>query len=303
MQIYFIFVNKKMKKVFISGQSGFIGTHLSNILKAKGYEVVAVDRRAFKMNAADFLSFMEGADIVINLAGAPIIKRWTKAYKNELIASRIFTTRKLAQAIDYLEKKPLLFISVSAVGIYDDKGIKTEQSDIYGHNFLSKLCIDWEAEATLTDARTQVAVCRMGIVIGENGGAMKSLLPFFKMGLGGKIGNGSQMLSWIQIEDVINAFMYIIEGNVGGTFNFTAPQPVTNKAFTKALAAVLNKPAFLPIPTFALRLIYGEGASVLTGGQDVRPKNLEDIGYKFTYPDIDSALTCIIHKKQTKRCI
>lgn len=279
-----------MKKVYISGQSGFVGTHLSEYLTAKGYEVIPIDRKAFQMTGTNFLDFISEASVIINLAGAPIIKRWTKAYKKELMASRIFTTRKLAQAISLMSPKPEFFLSVSAVGIYNDKGRKTEESIIEADTFLTNLCVDWESEALAAASHTKLAICRMGIVLGKDGGMLKTVLPIFKNGFGGTINHGRQFLSWVHIDDVIAAIDFIIENKKEGVFNFTAPNPVTNRTFTKTLATALKKPAFLPVPGFMLKLIYGDGASILLNGQEVYPEKLLKNGFEFKYPKLNEAL-------------
>ncbi len=280
-----------MKNIIISGATGFIGSHLSQHLKTKGFNVVPISRKEFKMQPKAFLDFLSGADAVINLAGAPIVKRWTKKYKNELIASRLFTTRKLAQSIALMPDKPAIFISVSAVGIYDDKGIKKENDNITAEHFLSRLCVDWEHEALAAAAHTKVAICRMGLVLGHNGGLVKKLMPVFKKGLGGPIGSGKQVLSWIHIEDVVQAFVHVLENKLDGVINFTAPYPVSNKEFTKAFARVLKKPAFFMVPSFLLRMVFGEAAFVLTHGQNVYPQRLIESAYEFQFAHIDNALS------------
>ncbi|MDD3876782.1 MAG: TIGR01777 family oxidoreductase [Bacteroidales bacterium] len=278
------------KKIFISGQNGLIGTSLSNALKDKGYDVTAIDRNAFKMEAGHFLSFIESADIIINLAGAPIIRRWTNKYKDELFNSRVLTTRKLVNAIQLMGKKPAQFISVSAVGIYNDVGIKTEDSDTATNSFLSQLSLAWEYEASLASTYTLTAICRMGVVLSKNGGALKTMMPLFKVGLGGKIAKGTQIMSWIHIDDVVRALLFLIEHKLSGVYNFTAPNPVNNSDFTSALAKTLKTPAFFTVPEFVLKVVYGEGAVVLTQGQHVLPQNLTDKGFKFNYPTIKQAL-------------
>jgi len=283
-----------MKKVYISGMSGFIGSHLSSFLKAKGFDVRALSRNDFMLDDVDFQNKIQDADIVINLAGAPINNRWSEKYKKELLNSRILPTAKIAQAVISNKHKPELFISNSAIGIYDDTGMQNEDSEINATDFLKKLCIQWEEEAFKAAPYTDVTICRLGVVLSKDGGALKKMLTPFKFGLGGKIGNGKQAFSWIHMEDLLNAYFFIIDKHLTGIFNLTAPQPINNESFTKTLSKTINRSAFLPIPAFALNLLHGEGSIVLIKGQHVVPKNLICKSFKFKFNDIESALNDLV---------
>jgi len=279
-----------MKIVYISGINGLIGSRLNKFLSEKEFDVRAIERKDFAATDSVFEKKLNDADIIINLAGAPISKRWTKKNKQELINSRILTTRKIANAIINNSHKPSLFISNSAVGIYDEEGRQNEDSKVNPDDFLKELCINWENEALKASSFTNVAICRLGVVLDKNGGALKKMIFPFKLGLGGKIGNGNQTLSWIHISDLLKAYLFIIDNSFNGVYNFTAPQPITNKNLTKILAKQLNTNSFLTVPAFILKIIYGDGAMVITHGQNVFPENLMKKGFCFIYPDFNSAI-------------
>jgi len=286
-----------MKTVAIAGASGFVGTHLTKFLTHFGYEVSKITREELANNEL-LISKFNKTDIVINLSGANIIHRWNDAYKKELYSSRIDTTQKIVYAIKNAEHKPKVLISTSAVGIYSNKKVNSEENFEYGTNFLATLCKTWEEEAFKATEDTRVAIFRFGIVLGKNGGALQSMLLPFKFGLGGTIGDGSQYFSFIHIEDLKNAFKFIIENeNLNGAFNLGASVPTTNKGLTKALGKTLNRPTFLPVPQFALKLLYGEGATVLTDGQSMIPKRLEDNGFNFEFKTIESAIENLLGEK------
>lgn len=267
-------------KIAISGASGFVGTALSKSFD----DVVTISRSDFEKGN---LKKIKDCDIVINLAGAPIIKRWSDTYKKELYSSRIDTTKALVNAIKDSSVK--YFISTSAVGFYpEDKPCDEQVCSDGGDDFLANLCKDWEAEANKCSVDT--AIVRFGIVLDKNGGALAQMHTPFSMGLGGPIGDGKSWFSWIDLEDLVAIFHFLIDNKFSGTFNATAPNPVINKDFTKSFAKVLHKPAFLPLPKFALQAIYSEGATVLTGSKRVYPKMLMSKGFEFKYKTIDECL-------------
>ena len=239
----------------------------------------------------DFLEKVKDFDAIINLVGAPIIKRWSKSYKIEIYNSRILTTRKLVNAVTMMPIKPGIFLSVSATGIYPDGGSFTEKDIGYSNEFLGKICQDWENEVKCLDSLCRCVIYRLGVVLDAKSGALTHMLPFFRAGLGGKIGSGNQPFSWIHIDDLVTAFIFALENcEIRGIYNLTSPKPVTNKVYTKALAKVLKRPAVFCIPVFALKLIFGEAASVLTAGQEVLPMRLQEAGFHFQYPSIENAL-------------
>ena len=241
---------------------------------------------------------LKNASIVINLAGAPIIKRWTEEYKKVIFYSRIKTTTNLIYAMDM--ESTQLFISASAVGIYSDKGEHTESNFNYAGDYLAYVCKEWEAEANRLSEKVRTVIFRFGVVLGK-GGALHKMLPLFRLGMGGVIGSGKQPYSWVHIKDVLGAFSFVMEHTAcKGIYNLTAPHPVTNRIFTHALAKTLKRGAFLPVPSFALKMIYGEGASVLISGQTVYPEHLMKDGYSFQFPEIEGALDHIIHHNEEK---
>jgi uncharacterized protein len=279
------------KTIAISGATGLIGSHLTKHFKSKRWEVIPMGRKDFGGTPEALAEKIGKADVVINLAGAPIIKRWTKQHKEEIYNSRILTTRKLVQAIELVKNKPDLMISVSGVSIYDQECVQDEYSNQFAGDFLSKVCIDWEAEAEKISLPTRLAIIRLGIVLAREGGALKTMLPFFKLGIGGKIATGRQPFSWIHAADVVNAIEFIIQDPENkGVFNFVAPGLINNRQFTVALGKAVKRPAFLFVPSFALRLLYGEASVTLTRGQKVVPMRLEKAAYDFKFKEINGAL-------------
>ena len=266
-------------KVAITGASGFVGSHLSDTFN----DFVNIYRNDTE---DEILKKLEGVDVVFNLAGAPIIKRWSEAYKKVLISSRIETTRRLVNAINKSDVKQL--ISTSAIGAYPDGVTCDESFSGYGSDFLASLTEAWEAEANRCNKPT--AIIRFGVILGADGGALAQMLTPFKLGLGGIIGNGQMMMSWIDIDDLIGIYEHLVENKLTGVYNATAPMPVTNYTFTKALGRALHRPTLLPLPEFILRVLFGEGASVLTGSKEVYPKALVESGFRFKYPEIKSSL-------------
>ncbi len=279
-----------MKTIAISGASGFVGSSLKKFLEKDGYEVFAITREILndKQKLHEVISSVK---IVINLAGANILSRWTKEYKELLYSSRIDTTSKIVQAINTTQKRPVFLISTSAVGIYDNKQIHDENG-AFSNDFLSNLCQKWEE--TDKRANTHVAIFRFGIVMGKDGGAFAKMVKPFKFGLGGTIGDGEQAFSFVHIDDLLNAYKFIIENKLAETFNLTAPTPTTNKELTVAIGKALNKPTLLPIPEFILQIIFGEGAKVLTQGQSVVPKKLQDLGFEFKYKNIEQTINSLV---------
>lgn len=282
-------------KIAISGASGFVGQELTKMFISKGDEVIPIKRDVLQ-NIEVLSALIDGCDIVINLSGANIIARWSEEYKKELYTSRIDTTQSLVNAFEKANNKPKLFISTSAVGIYDNQKQYDEEDMEYARDFLGNLCIDWEAEALgANELGIRTAIFRFGIVLGSNGGALKQMLLPFKLGVGGKIGSGEQGFSFIHIEDLKNAYQFIINNeDIDGIYNLTAPVPTTNLGLTKALGKSLRRPTFLPLPEFVLELIFSEGAKVLTDGQQVVPKRLQESGFKFTFETIEDAIEDLV---------
>ena len=270
-------------KVALTGANGFVASYLKN----KFTDYVVIER---KDSEEDILKKLKGVDAVFNLAGAPIIKRWNESYKKVLLSSRIDTTRKVVNAINKSDVKHL--ISTSAIGAYPDGSAFDESFEGYSEDFLGSLTSAWEEEAKRCVKPTTIV--RFGVILGSDGGALAQMLLPFKLGVGGIIGDGKMMTSWIDIEDLVRIYEYVLESNVTGTLNATTPNPVTNYVFTKALGAQLHRPTFFPIPEFVLKLVFGEGSSVLTGSKEVYPKRLLESGFKFNYEDIDSSLAHLL---------
>lgn len=283
-----------MKKMIIVGASGFVGSKLTHAFSKIGYEVTSTTRDDLQ-NIAQLTSKIDTADVVINLAGANIINRWSESYKKLLYNSRIDTTKALIKAFSLAKTKPKTFISTSAVGIYKNNATYDESTSDFANDFLGKLCQDWEREALKAkELGIRVSIFRFGIVLGDGGALAKMLTPF-KLGLGGTIGDGSQSFSFIHIDDLINAYKFIIENErASGIFNITAPKPTTNYGLTKALGKALNRPTLLPIPQFVLNIILSEGAKVLTDGQKAIPNHLLQAGFTFEYKNIEDTINNLV---------
>ncbi|MCL3851376.1 MULTISPECIES: TIGR01777 family oxidoreductase [Parabacteroides] len=279
-------------KIAISGNSGFIGRHLTDFFSDRGNIVVPLKHSMFRLKTDDKLKeALTGCDVVINLAGTTINQRWTSKAKREIKNSRVYTTRRLVSILNEMPVKPKLFISASAVGIYPDKGIYSETSTSEGTGFLADVCIRWEEEAQKLSRDIRLVVARLGVVLSKDGGALPKMLLPFRFFVGGKIASGKQGFSWIHIEDVLNAIQFIIEHeDLSGVVNLVSPQPLTNRAFTRATADVLHRPAWLTIPGKVFRYLYGEGEELLTKGQQAYPARLLSAGYVFRYSDIRLAL-------------
>lgn len=286
-----------MKTVAITGASGFIGNALSTMLGAKGFKIIALERK-YIQDTNKLQEILKDVDIVINLAGANILKRWSQAYKKVLYSSRIDTTKAIIDAMKLMDKKPTLLISTSAVGIYpDDNEAYDESSSKFANSLLSHICQDWETEALKAKEQgVRTVIFRFGVVLGNGGALNKMLLPF-SLGLGGMIGDGMQPFPFIHIEDLKNAYLHIINNKkLNGIFNLVAPQIITNKEFTKTFGKALNRPTFLTVPTFAIKILFGDGAVVLTNGQKVVPKRLLDSGFEFKFATIKETLDNLIGK-------
>lgn len=238
---------------------------------------------------------LEGADAVVHLAGAGIgDSRWSDARKRMLVESRTRSTALLAGALADLDRRPRVLVSASAIGIYGDRGneILTEQSPP-GDDFLASLCVRWEAEeAPAAEAGIRVVWARTGVVLSRQGGALPKLLPLFRLGLGGRFGSGAQWWSWVTLDDEVRAIEWLLENDVRGPVNLTAPNPVTNREFTRILSAVLSRPARLPVPKFGPRLLLGSelADALLFTSARVRPAVLESSGFAFSHSDLEAGL-------------
>jgi len=296
-------------KIIISGASGLIGKRLVEQLQQHGHDVVRLVRRAASTGEIMWdpkagvlsASALEGADAVIHLSGAGIgDKRWTSSYKREILESRTITTNLLATTIANMNRKPSVFLSGSAIGIYGPRGDEQlNEVSTNGTSFLADVCEQWERAAKpASDAGIRTVLLRTGIVLTTKGGALKKQLPLFQLGLGGKFGNGKQWQSWISIDDEVGAIEHLLTANVSGAVNLTAPNPVTNAEFTSTLARVVKRPAFLPIPPFAPKAILGAelADALLFTGQRVIPAALNASGYQFVHPTLEVALRALLKK-------
>lgn len=299
-------------KVLITGGLGFVGTQLSIRLLDKGHQVTVVDHspepHAYMPKDAKYISGdttekgawqkeVERRDAVINLAGASIFKRWNDETKKLIYDSRILTTRNVVEAIP--KEKEMVLCSTSAVGYYGFRGDEElNEEGKPGDDFLASLAADWENEARKAERQgVRVAITRFGIVLGKTGGALGQMIPAFKRFVGGPLGSGKQWFSWIHMEDLLSAFMFVFENQaIHGPVNFCSPNPVRNRDLAKALGKVLWRPSFLTTPGFVLKLVMGEFGSVLLEGQRVIPAKLLKHGFTFQYPEIVGALQEVVGK-------
>jgi len=269
-------------KIALNGASGFVASYL----KEKFTNFIILNRND---SEDEIVQKLQGVDAVFNLAGAPIIKRWSDSYKKVLLQSRIKTTQKLVNAINRSQIKH--FISTSAIGAYPD-GKFDENYEGYNDDFLGSLTQQWEEEASRCNKTT--TIIRFGVILGSDGGALQEMLLPFKLGVGGIIGDGKMMTSWIDIDDLVSMYEYVLERKLTGIFNATAPNPISNFEFTKALGAQIKRPTIFPLPLFVLKLLFGEGATVLTASKEIYPKRLLESGFEFKYPNIQASLAHLL---------
>jgi hypothetical protein len=295
-------IEKHTMKIAVTGGTGFLGHHLASNLSALGHQIVLVQRSDIRAGSDRISKLIKSSDVLINLAGSPVIKRWTSSNKNEMLSSRLNTTNILVAALEQLSptERPFLFLSASAIGIYDSSHVHNEGSANFADNFLATVCKKWEAclePLKKTDIR--ICVMRIGVVLGKEGGILKQLLTIFKIGFGGKIGSGRQAFSFIHYRDFCDAVSFLISNNkCSGVFNLTAPEYSTNARFTKILAAACHRPAIFTVPEIALKLVYGKAAVAMIQGQSVYPQHLLDCGFTFQFPDLNSAILDILPAKE-----
>jgi len=284
-------------KVALSGGGGFVGRHLQGFLRSRGVELVLISRSKIYGGGDVLASALSGADVVIHLSGAAVVGRWTAAYRRKIYDSRIVTTRNMVEAMSLMDVKPQLFLCASAVGIYPSDGVHTEESAHLAGGFLGEVCRDWEQEAMRAKVFTRVVSLRFGTILGINGGALKRMMLPFRLGLGGRIGTGLQMMSWVHVDDVVRAVWHVISRPaIFGAVHVTAPNPVSNREFTRLLAMALRRPALFTVPVFVLKMLYGDGASVVTEGQVVLPERLQQSGFQFMYATLSDALNALVRK-------
>ncbi|MDE3149756.1 MAG: TIGR01777 family oxidoreductase [Acidobacteriota bacterium] len=294
----------------LSGASGMLGSALRDAFAARRLETLQLVRRAprapseVEWNPAAAAAIpnpepLEGITAAIHLSGSNLAAhRWTAAYKREMLASRVDSTRVLARLLAGLRRPPRTLLVASATGIYGDRGDEIlDESSATGTGFLAQLCQDWEAAARpAVEAGIRVAHLRFGVVLGPGTGALARMVPIFRLGLGGRLGNGRQWMSWIGLADLVAAILFILENPaLAGPVNLTAPNPVTNAGFTRALIRALHRPAILPAPAFALRLVLGPMArEALLASARVQPARLIEAGFRFSQPIVEEALAAAL---------
>ncbi len=293
-------------KMTLTGATGFLGSALTAQLRTDGQELRILSRNPrgrpgyFAWNPVAGRppeASLAGADAVIHLAGEPVAQRWSPAVKAAIRSSRVDGTRHLVEALTTLSPRPQVLVCASATGYYGDRGaeVLTEQSKP-GRGFLPDTCKEWESTADLARALgIRVVKLRTGVVLGRGGGALAKMLPPFRAGIGGPLAGGGQWMSWIHVQDMVRLIGWaVLNQGVAGPVNCVSPNPVTNKDFTRILAAGLHRPAFFPVPGFALKMLYGEMASVLTESQRVIPQAALDLGFRFQRPELGEALSDLL---------
>lgn len=303
-------------KVLVTGATGFVGKILVRQLVQGGHEVVILTRNvanaALNLGSKNCKYFLwsdtnqappaeafVNIDGVINLLGESIAdKKWDDAQKRKIHDSRVNGTTQLVKTISTLSHKPKVFVSTSAVGIYGNREDEdVTESSKEGNDFLATVCKDWEDAAMKAQAfASRVVIIRVGVVLGRGGGALKKMLPIFKLGGGGPLGTGRQYMSWIHVEDLAAMYVEALKNeNIQGPYNGTAPYPATNKEFTKALGRALKRPTFAPAPAFVMKLVFGEMSQMLLEGQKVLPLKFKDQKFRYRYPTLEMALKDSAH--------
>ncbi|ELO0859316.1 TIGR01777 family oxidoreductase [Citrobacter amalonaticus] len=295
-------------KILVTGGTGLIGGHLVPRLQELGHQVTVLTRhrdtareklndRLTLWDTLEDKQNLDGFDAVINLAGEPIAdKRWTTEQKDRLCQSRWRITQKLADLINASESPPSVLISGSATGYYGDLGEVVVTEEEPPHNeFTHKLCARWEQIACEAQSdKTRVCLLRTGVVLAPKGGILGKMVPPFRLGLGGPIGNGRQYLAWIHIDDMVNAILWLLDNDLRGPFNMVSPYPVRNEQFAHALGHALQRPAILRVPATVMRLLMGESSVLVLGGQRALPKRLEAAGFPFRWYDLEEALADVV---------
>jgi uncharacterized protein (TIGR01777 family) len=296
-------------RILVTGSSGLIGGALVQALRAGGQSVVRLVRSASPGDESTARwdpdrrtidrAALEGCDAVVHLAGEPLLGRWTAAKKRRIADSRIVGTEVLAQALASLERRPAVLVCASAAGYYGDRGaeVLTEDS-VLGRGFLADVCQAWEAAAeSARRAGIRVVHVRTGLVLARTGGLLKTLLLPFHLGVGGPIGDGRAYWSWIALDDLMAIYRFVVaRGGLNGAVNAAAPNPVTNREFARTLGRVLSRPAVIPVPPIALRLVFGRAAAdeAMLSGARLVPTRLQEAGFRFSYPELEPALRHVL---------
>jgi len=283
--------------IALTGANGFIGSQIREKLNTFSTEILILKR-----DDPDevWINIISKADAIINLAGSPIFKRWNEKNKKIILESRIISTRRIVAILNQLQKNstPKLLISASATGIYPDDKFEQfhEFSNSKGSGFLAEVVSKWEAEADeLINPSVRLVKAKLGVVLSLNGGMLKTVLPFFRLGMGGIIGSGKQITSFIHIDDLLNALLFFINNErTGGLYNLVTPNPITNKEFTKILAKKLHRPVLFRVPAFVLNILYGKASCIMLNGTHVYPQRLINQGFSFSYPTFKEAIDNIL---------
>jgi uncharacterized protein (TIGR01777 family) len=299
-------------RVFITGGSGLIGRSVVKALHERGDMPVVLSRHRRKaerklfggevvegdpMVVGSWMGALNGCDAVINLAGESIFQPWTTKAKRAIRDSRVIGTANLVRAIEQANARPSVLVSGSAVGFYGNVPEEARiEGDLPGTDPLARVSVDWEQAARRAEELgLRVPLVRTGIVLSPDGGALGTMLWPFKLGLGGPVAGGEQWMSWIHIADMTRIILFALDTmEVSGPLNATAPEPVRNSEFTKTLAEILNRPSFMPVPKFALKMVFRDGAIALAGGQKVLPKKAQELGFRFEHPELKEALTNLL---------
>jgi uncharacterized protein len=296
-------------KIAISGASGLIGRRLLKVLGNAGHELLVLSRHAGtnlppgvriavwdpERGAAPGEALRD-VDAVVHLAGENVAQRWTEDAKRRIRESRVVGTRSLVESLAALPRRPAALVCASAIGYYGSRGDEVLTEDAApGAGFLPEVCVAWEREAQAAEALgMRVARLRIGIVLDPRGGALQRMLTPFRLGAGGPLGDGRQWMSWIHLEDLASLFRFSLESPIAGAVNAVSPNPVRNADFTRELARALRRPAVIPMPRFALRMLFGEMAEVLLGSQRVAPRKAVEAGFQFQFPDLGPALSRLL---------
>ena len=302
-------------RVAVTGATGLIGASTVRALRARGDDVIALSRNP-RRHAAELGSgvelqawadpkqapppaaALEHADAVIHLLGEPVAQRWSESAKREIRESRVLATRSLVAALQAIPPpaRPRVLVSQSATGYYGSLGDEpVDESAPPGNDFLASVTAEWEAEANKLQGSARVVTPRTGVVLAAGGGALEKMLPPFRLGIGGPVGGGAQYVPWVHLDDVVGAILHCVDHeDAAGPVNLTAPNPVTNRELSHTLGRVLHRPAVLPVPAAALRLLYGEMATIILGGARVLPSRLRDLGYTFAHPELEPALRDVL---------
>lgn len=291
----------KILNIKITGAKGYLGKNISSKLKENGHNVSGIDRELLYGPSEVLKAEIKNTDVIINLAGAPILQRWDKKAIQIIYDSRIKTTQNLVQAINELQvdEQPKKFISASAIGIYKSGFSHDEYSTNFDTGFVGKVVADWENASNELTGNVQRNIFRIGLVLGREAKTITNLLLPFKLGLAATLGDGKQPFPFVHLTDLIRAFVWAVEDNqTSGISNIVAPAPITNKEFTKSFAKELSRPAIFSIPFFVLKILLGKASVLLTESPQVEPKYLLEAGFEFKFPDIDSAMREIVKTKK-----